>query len=266
MTRAPLFLALPEWEPVFTTVGLGDFAAWWALELNEVEAGNQRRGGWSAVCRHELALPDGRQVGLYIKRQEDHVYRSWRHPLRGRLTAEREFRTLLQCRTVGAAAAELVLYAEHYANGRRRGVLVTRELAGYRALQDLIQDWQQHGWPPPPQRRRLLQAIALVLRALHGAHREHNSLYPKHVMVHAAWLAGEDPAQPAPVALIDLEKSKWRWRRGSCARRDLDSLSRRSAGWSRSDRRRFLGYYLGATGRLSASGRRLWRILAKRAA
>jgi hypothetical protein len=64
--------------------------------------------------------------------------------------------------------------------------------------------------------------------------------------------------------LIDLEKCKWRLRRVDCARRDLDSLNRRSLGWSRADRRRFIGYYLAAGRHLQGPDARLWHRLARR--
>ncbi len=259
MSVAPLFLTQPDWAGALAAAGLNAFDPWWALRLDEVEPGNQRRGGWSSVCRHRLP-PD---TGLYIKRQEDHVRRSWRHPLRGRLTGALEFDALQCCQAAGVAAAEPILYAEQHADGHRRGVLVTRELAGYRALEDLIADWQQHGWPNLSQRKRLLRAVATLIQRLHRAHLEHNCLYPKHLMVHTGWLAGADVGDAPPVALIDLEKCKWRWQQQTCARRDLDSLNRRSAGWSRTDRRRFMGYYLNAGRRLDRPGRRLWRRLAR---
>lgn len=245
---------------------MGHFEAWWQLDLSTVEPGNQKRGGWSTVCRYGLPVPDGSPIGLYIKRQQDHVYRSWRHPLRGRLTGERELDMLRRCGEAGIAAAEPVLYAQRLSGGHLQGVLATRELAGYRALEDLVADWHRGG--PPTRRHRLclLRAIAMLVRALHDAHLEHNCLYPKHLMVRTTWPADQRSGNAPPVALIDLEKCKWRWRRSTCTRRDLGSLHRRSAGWSRTDRRRFLGWYLGAGPRLSRRHRRLWRKLARQSA
>ena len=260
MVRAPRFEIRPGWAATLATAGLDQFQAWWTLRMDEVESGNQRRGGWSAVYRHHL----GSGAGVFVKRQEDHVYRTAHHPLRGRLTGEREFRILVRCHTADVAVAEPVLFATHTTDGHQRGILVTRELAGYRALEDLSAQWQQHGWPSPQHRQRLLRAVAAAVGRLHALHLEHNCLYPKHIMVHTGWLAGEDAAGAAPVALIDLEKCKWRLRRLSCARRDLDALNRHSHGWSRADRRRFLGYYLAAEQRLNRPVRRLWRWIAQR--
>ncbi|GAB4351029.1 MAG: lipopolysaccharide kinase InaA family protein [Immundisolibacter sp.] len=240
------------------------FDAWWTLALDTVEPGNRRRGGWSTVGRHRLPAAVG-GGGVFVKRQCDHVYRSLRHPWRGRLTAEREYRTLLRCARAGVAAAEPLLYAQARRDGHRCGVLVTRELAGYRSLDVCVAQWRHTGWPPLTERRRVLRAVAVLVRRLHAAHLQHNCLYPKHIMVSDVWLSGGDDSIMAPVALIDLEKAKWRLWRWSCARRDLDSLNRRSRGWSRTDRRRFLGYYLGRRGRLRGAERRLWRRLARAA-
>jgi hypothetical protein len=258
MTRQNVFLPAPGCASELRRSGLDSLDAWWALALREVEPGNRRRGGASQVFQFSLS-----GVGaLFVKRQEDHVYRSWRHPLRGRLTAEREYHALARCREAGAAVTEAVLYAADMANGRQRGVLVTRALDGYRGLDELTRDG---GQPERSTRDRVLQGTAALVRILHAAHLEHGCLYPKHVMVQDTWLrTGDIDGQP-PVVLIDLEKCARRWRRAVCRLRDLDSLNRRAQGWSRTDRRRFLGYYLGAGLRLDSAGRRLWRALARRA-
>jgi hypothetical protein len=94
------------------------------LALSEVEPGNRLRGGWSQVFRF---VPVG-AGGLFVKRQEDHVYRSWCHPVRGRLTAEREFHALARCREAGVAVTDAVLYAISTAAGHQCAVLVTRAL------------------------------------------------------------------------------------------------------------------------------------------
>ncbi|WP_323758916.1 lipopolysaccharide kinase InaA family protein [Immundisolibacter sp.] len=260
MTKASRFESLPPWAPMLAAAGLDQFQAWWTLRLDEVEAGNRQRGGWSSVCRYQLA-PD---IGVFVKRQQDHVFRSAWHPLRGRLTAEREFRILLRCRAAGIPVAEPLLFATQPVDGHQRGVLVTRELAGYRPLDALTAQWQEAGWPQRRQRQRVLQAVAAVVRRLHAMHLEHNCLYPKHIMVNLDWLAQQGATLAAPVVLIDLEKCKWRLRRVDCARRDLDSLNRRSLGWSRADRRRFIGYYLAAGRHLQGPDARLWHRLARR--
>lgn len=265
MPAAAIFDADPAFAALLESAGLNDFDACWRVQLATVEPGNEGRGGWSTVGRHTVSAPDGSRLGLYVKRQQDHVYRSWRHPWRGRPTGEREMRTLRRCRALGIPTAEPVLYAQRRLGRHLQGVLVTRELAGYRALDDLLGDWRRDGPSPRALRLRLLQLLASQVRALHAARLEHNCLYPKHLMVRTAWLAG-DMNDAGAVALIDLEKCKRRWWRSTCTLRDLDTLNRRSVGWSRTDRRRFLGWYLGAGPRLSRRGRRLWRRLARRAA
>lgn len=265
MPVAAIFDAEPAFAALLQHAGLHDFDACWRAQLATVEPGNEGRGGWSTVGRLIVSAPDGSRLGLYIKRQQDHVYRSWRHPWRGRPTGEREMRTLRRCRELGIPTAEPVLYAQRRQGGHLQGVLVIRELAGYRALDDLLGDWRSGGPPPRARRLRLLQLLAGQVRVLHGARLEHNCLYPKHLMVRTAWLAG-DGHDATALALIDLEKCKRRWWRSTCTLRDLDTLNRRSAGWSRTDRRRFLGWYLGAGPRLSRQGRSLWKRLARRAA
>jgi tRNA A-37 threonylcarbamoyl transferase component Bud32 len=257
MSRKDMFVPAPECVSELQRSGLDSLEAWWTLALREVEPGNRRRGGWSQVFRFVLAGVGG----VFVKRQEDHVYRSWRHPLRGRLTAEREFHALAHCREAGVAVTEPVLYACDTANGHQRGVLVTRALDGYRGLDTVTRGTS---WPDRLSRGRLLRQTALLVRTLHAARLEHGCLYPKHVMVQDTWLMTGDQAGP-PLVLIDLEKCTRRWRRATCRLRDLDSLNRRAEDWSRTDRRRFLGHYLAAGRRLDPAGRRLWRALAQRA-
>lgn len=264
MHAQTIFDIEPRLAPPLEMAGMGHFDAWWQLELSTVEPGNQSRGGWSKVSHYRLPVAGDAPIGLYIKRQQNHVYRSWRHPLRGRLTGERELRMLRRCGAAGVATAEPVLYAQRLAGGHLQGLLITRELAGYRPLQDLTADWQREGAPPRAERLRLLRAAAVLIRTLHDAHLEHNCLYPKHLMVLTARPASPRSGNAPPVALIDLEKCKRRWWRSTCTRRDLDSLNRHSRGWSRTDRRRFLGWYLNAGPRLSRRHRRLWRDLARR--
>ncbi len=83
-------------------------------------------------------------------------------------------------------------------------------------------------------------------------------MYPKHI-----FLKMDDTGVSA--RLIDLERVKWRPLKFPALMRDLDSLNRHAAGWSKADRMRFLLRYLGEP-RLSASARRIWQRLARRQA
>jgi hypothetical protein len=244
----------PTWRSFLEGRGLAAFDPLWRLEAPWFEPPNQRRGGWSGVARVEL---EGAPLALFLKRQENHLRRSLRYPF-GEPTFAAEFRNLLAAKAAGAATLEPVFYGQRKVQGGWQAILITEELAGFRPLNLLGREWREEGWSASrPTRREILAAAAGVVRRLHQGRLVHNALHPKHLMVRV-------PDQgPPEVRLIDLEKMRRVATLWQAARRDLDSLNRRSRFWSRSDRLRFLKHYLG-TPRLDASGKALWRALARR--
>ena len=245
----------PGWQELFAHNGLNGFEDWWRLQAEWFEEPNRRRGGWSGVARVELALPDGASRAVFLKRQENHVRRTWRHPLRGEATFLGEMRNLQALARSGVATLDPLYFAWRRQGGSERAILVTLELSGYLPLRELADGWWDAGWAGyRVQRRQLIEGVARLLRAMHQGRRVHNSLYPKHLFVEPASL---------DVRVIDLEKMRRSPSSRRAALRDLDSLNRRSPHWSRSDRLRFLLAYLGED-RLSPDGRRLWRRLARK--
>jgi hypothetical protein len=215
----------PGWQEILDRNGLGDFASLWQLDAGWFEPPNLRRGGMSGVTRHEVDLTDGGRVAIFIKRQENHLYRSFAHPWRGSPTLWREFRALLHCRRHAVPAAMPLHYAESRAPGSRRAILITQALAGYSPLDELLEGWNER--LGPGRRAAIITAVARTVHALHSAHLQHNCLYPKHIFVRHA-----DHA--ADACLIDLEKAKHR--PAPIARRhDLDSLRRRIGAWSQEE-------------------------------
>ncbi len=222
----------PGWREILGSNGLGDFASLWQLDAGWVEPPNLRRGGMSGVMRHAVNLPDGQAAVLFIKRQENHVYRTFTHPWRGAPTLRREFRALSRCQRHAVPAVAPVYYAESRARGSQRAILITRALDGYRPLDALLQDWKALD---TAQREAIIAAVARAARALHAARLQHNCLYPKHIFVR---LAGD----AASACLIDLEKAKHR-PAGIASRHDLDSLRRRATAWSEAEWRSFACCY-----------------------
>ena len=237
------------WRRILDANQLDNFAAIWALDIGWFEAPNERRGGWSGVSRCEMELPDGGSTGVFVKRQQDHVYRSLRHPARGMLTFAREFHNLQHYRSLDIPTLEPLYCAVRKMDGHRRAILMTRELSGYVSLAD--------EFPAMPQRRELIRLLAAAAARLHRHHLQHNCFYPKHVFV------GEVDGS-LDIRIIDLEKTKWRLRKTRASLRDLDTLNRHSPGWSRTDRLRFLLAYYQQT-RVTARVRKTWnRLLALR--
>jgi len=240
------------WRDILRHNHADGFEQLWALDADHwFEPPNQRRGGWSGVVRTRLALPEGGEVGIFIKRQENHVYRAWQNLLRPAATFEREFRNLLRFRQLSIPTLEIVYFGQRLVNGKLRAILVTRELAGY--LPADAERYRPVAQLERNRRKNLIDTIAAVIRQMHGHHLQHNCLYPKHLFIREA---GE-----FDVRFIDLEKAKWRLFRRSIAVRDFGSLYRHTEGWSRTDQLRlFLAYR--KESRLSKESRKiLMRIL-----
>lgn len=249
----------PAWSAALNSQGLDSFAALWALQAAWFEPPNQRRGGWSGVMRIELDGPDGMPHGLFLKRQENHTRRTLRHPISGEPTFAAEMRNLLALRQAQVPTLEPVYYAQRKVDGKWRAMLVTRELVGFTPLHEWVQRWQESGWyTTRGLRQRVIDHGAPLLRRMHRTGHVHNALHPKHVFL------AIDDAGMVQMRLIDLEKMRRQPWVARAALRDLDSLNRRSRGWSRTDRLRFLLRYLGQP-RLDAAGRRLWAGLVTRA-
>jgi len=253
-----LYIA-PERRRLLEANLLGNFDDAWRLQAEWFEEPNVRRGGWSGVCRIALAMPGNGELGLFVKRQENHQRRNWRHPLRGEPTFAREFRMLRYLQQHDVPAPRPVFFGTRVCSGRAQGILITEELEGFRPLDAVVEDlFGGNVQPPLATQRPLLRGVAGLVRRLHEAGVQHGSLYPKHVFVR---LRGDE--EPA-AALIDLEKSRTTLLSLRRTLHDLDALNRHSCHWSRSARLRFLLHYLGEQ-RLSARGRQIWEALARRA-
>lgn len=229
--------------------GLDDFEALWSLQADWFEAPNMRRGGWSGVVRLELDNEGGREV-VFIKRQENHISRSWCHPFTGVPTFYKEYKNFRRLLKHDIPTLEPVFFAMR----KMRSVLVTRSLENYTPLETVDpRALSRH------HRHRLLAAVAKVLRQLHDAHFQHNCLYPKHIFVRRD---GED----WQVKLIDLEKLKWTPLRRQAMVRDLFTLHRHAGPlWTLRDRIHFLRAYRQEK-RLSPRSRALVQIITHKAA
>jgi len=249
----------PEnWQEILRYNYLDSFDAIWQLQADWFEPPNQRRGGWSGVVRIELKLPDGGVEAVFVKRQENHTRRTVRHPLWGEPTITSEIRNILALQEAGVPTLEPAYYGQRKVDGKRRAVLATCELQGFRSLSQVIQAWDESGWGDSvKERRELIKISAKTVRRMHSNRLVHNALHPKHLFVRFS-----ETGQP-DVRLIDLEKMRRTITPTRAARRDLDSLNRRSMLWSRTDRLRFLKAYL-ETGDLSREGRSFWRYLAQK--
>ena len=241
-----------RWRPILAHNGLADFNALWNLKVEWFEDPNHRRGGWSGVARCELDLPEGGTRVVFLKRQENHGTFSWRHPLRGMPTFQREFRKIMHYKACGIPSVEPVYFAMRTIGKDQRAILATEELTGFFSMQARAQQWLEGGAPARPIRLRYLRAVADLLARMHAKGIQHNCFFPKHVFTRM------NPDGSVEARVIDLEKSRWRPGRLLSARRDLYSLTLQSLCWSRTDRLWFFKAYLGIE-RLTPYAKWLWR-------
>ncbi|MCK4744159.1 MAG: hypothetical protein KAT25_10085 [Sulfuriflexus sp.] len=240
-----------NWTAVLEHNGLKSFDDWWQREAEWFEEPNHRRGGWSGVSRVELKDKDGATRTIFLKRQENHVAKTLAHPLKGIPTFVREMQNILLLRDAQVAALTPVYFAERTIDGAQRAILATEELDGFSPL-----DTVDHASLTFTQRNKLIKSTAELIQRFHAQRLQHNCLYAKHVFIKQA---GDDFES----RLIDLEKTKPRFLKNTGMNRDLDSFNRHAYGWSRTDRLRFLHYYLSAAG-LEHKLTEIWNMLAKR--
>lgn len=241
-----------HWKEALSKNRLAGFDALWSLEVGWFEEPNRRRGGWSGVSCFELQLPEGGSRTVFLKRQENHKTFSWKHPVAGIPTFEREFQRIMHFRRCGIPTLKPIYFAVRRDGKGHRAILATEALTGFVSLEDRVRQWVTDGAPPRAVRLRFMHAVADLLRRMHAHRMQHNCFFPKHVFTRL----NEDGSVDARV--IDLEKSRWQFSRKACALRDLYSLALGSLAWSRTDRLRFLMAYLG-TERLTPEAKALWR-------
>ncbi len=205
----PLDRFEPDYEALLAQAGLRGFDDLWQLEWNWVEPRNERRSGWSGATRAQVQAGE-RTLSLFVKRQENHCYRSLLHPLRGQPTFFREWRNIHRLRKGGVPTLEPVYYGERMQDGRYQAVLVTLALDEFRELDEVF---AERAALSETQRINILRVIALVLLRFHRNGLRHNCLGGNHIMVRL------DDKDRVDVRVLDLEKVK-------ATRHPLDAAAR----------------------------------------
>ncbi len=244
-----------KWREILRHNNLDSFDHLWSLDADWFEPPNERRGGWSGVSRCELEAPEGGKVGVFLKRQENHITRTISHPF-GMPTFAREMQNILIFKEASVPALEPVYFAVRKPGGDLRAILCTEALDGYEPLENMVERWSTDGWPSKEKRLRLMEAVANVMSRMHEHKIQHNCFYPKHIFVRI-------DENDIRVRIIDLEKAKVRILSRFATFRDLYTLNRHSQSWSRTDRVRFFLLYLNRQ-RLDQDAKALWRRIAKR--
>ncbi len=251
----PMEYISAAWRRTLLQNHAGSFAALWQLQQdNWFEAPNYRRGGWSGVCTTALNLDDASQTQVFIKRQENHVYRSWRHFFSQRPTFEREYRNIRLFNRYDIPTAGLLYYGQHLQQGKQQAMLMMQALQGYRPLGD-AQTLITAGMDRAA-RQRLFESVAAAMRRMHDHRFQHSCPYPKHIFVK------QQPDGGFVTRFIDLEKARRRWSSKQAALKDLGILHRHTCGCSRTDRLRFFLAYRQET-RLSPESKKMLAIIAR---
>ena len=205
------------------------FDQWLALPGEWVEEPNVRRGGESGVKR--VISSTGKL--LYRKQQVGHIYRPLLHPL-GYPTAMRERKVLLACAALKVIVPTLV-YAEcRKVDGVWQALLITEALEGFSSLEECYARGDEQLWGEALH-LRVLQEVGACLARFNLGRWQHGCLRMKHVFVRVQ-------GDKIEIALLDLEKSRQRWRAKSAAVHDIKQLKRHSS-WSTAQWQAFIYGY-----------------------
>lgn len=196
-----------------------DFDGWWKAPGNWIEEPNIRRGGWSGMMT--LSIDD---VLYFIKKQSNHCYRSLRHPF-GQPTTAREYSNILRLTALGIRVPQVIFHGTRKTGEGFLGLLVTRELQGFKALDDLAHLSAAY-------KTQVAIAVGQAAACMHRARLRHACFYGKHIM--ARW-PDEAPETRPEIALIDLEKMRPAFSVKRAAAPDLDQLQRHQCLWNDAD-------------------------------
>lgn len=218
---------------------LGDFDHLWVSQGEWFEAPNSDRNGWSGVNRLSLKMPSGEQLGVFLKRQQNYMRRTFFHPFTGESTFACEFRVISYLLKRGVPVPKPVFFDAKASSEGTKAILVTEELTGYRALDVVLEELFKQPGAPIKTKKALISSVAQVVRKLHHARIQHRALYPKHLFVNM-----EEPESPQ-IAIIDLEKARIKFIPVMRTVQDLSTLNRRLEGLSKSYRLYFFKQYYG---------------------
>jgi hypothetical protein len=241
------------WEEILQHNNLNSFDALWELKADWFEPPNERRGGWSGVSRIQVKRPSGEPVGLFLKRQENHICRSLRNPIKGVATFLREFKNICRFKELRVPTLEPVFFALHHVNGNQRAILITEELAGYYPIPNSPKE--DATLTTLAARKQLFTKLASLMHHMHADNRQHGCLYLKHLFMKPLDEGGFD------VRVIDLEKTRKLLSQKRAIFRDLYTLSRHAGEWSRTDCMRFFLIYRQEK-KLSSESKQLWQAIA----
>lgn len=208
----------PSWVDKLAAANLSDFTELWAAKLPWVEEPNYRRGGWSGVARYQLDPQDPTSI-VYIKRQQDHIFRPWSHPKRGLPTFYREMCSILNFQQHDIPVVTPLFFDMRKQDGKQQAILVTQALLGYESLDHLLVKWQAHGFPNEATCKAIVYKIATTLRHIHDIGYRHGCYKDKHI-----FLRYDEASATADIRLLDFEVTRRIHNKRNRIMPDLSSL------------------------------------------
>ena len=238
------------WLPLLSKNNLATYGSLWQLKADWFEEPNIRRGGWSGVVKVSLKQTNDDPVFIFIKRQENHLSRTWRHPIKGVATFIREYNNLRLFHKYDIPTPELVYFGARSNNGKPQAIIATKELVGYQPLNVLLHKSGSSMIIGSKHRQALFKETAKVLYHMHQHRLQHNSLHPKHIF-----------AKPLgdnwDIRIIDLEKAKRRVFKQTASLRDLATLRRQMTELTDKEQITFFKAYVNEA-KLSIKSKKLW--------
>ena len=269
----------PQYQALLERNYLDSFNALWEAKIDWFEEPNVRRGGWSGVGQLRLQSTTGDEVLMYVKKQQDHGRRTWRHPIQGEPTFKREFNNLQFLDQKAFAAPRVIYYGEENTSGHQRAILATLALDQHHSLDEWMQlkhvqsNRAQSNHSSEVQfndadKKQLLGTIAQSIRQLHSLGVVHRALYPKHIFIKPNSVVSPaltSDISASDIAVIDLEKARLSsagWYRTYF---DLAALFRHATWWGKEDQQIFFKAYCGKA-QLSCGERWMLKKIQQRAA
>ena len=238
------------WQTLLSKNNLATYGSLWRLKADWFEEPNIRRGGWSGVVKVSLKQTNDDPVFIFIKRQENHLSRTWRHPIKGVATFIKEYNNLRLFHKYDIPTPELVYFGARSNNGKPQAIIATKELVGYQSLNVLLHKSDSSMIIGSKHRQALFKETAKVLYHMHQHRLQHNSLHPKHIF-----------AKPLgdnwDIRIIDLEKAKRRVFKHTASLRDLATLRRQMTELTDKEQITFFKAYVNEA-KLSIKSKKLW--------
>lgn len=245
------------WLPILKANNLDTFEKLWKMEADWFEPPNKRRGGWSGVSRLELTAPNGEKRVIFLKRQENHIYKPLRNLIKGAPTFRREMKNIKRFVKHNIPIPEPVFYAERTVNKQIRAILITASIApDYQSLEDWVAKWEAQGYPVKSDRNDIVKKVAEAIRYMHKCYFKHGAMVSKHVFLKYV------PGQPSAIRFIDLEKTRYWFLPFNGIEGDLKAFAKSlKPSITNTEMGRFYKYYIGAD-RLTKENTKLMKKIA----